>query len=76
MPEFHNDQTVPVFGCRRLISLFYLGVTILLSLTVFHNIVTDTLPQVSDAMPILGTLSLLDPDLCHQIEPNFWRNTR
>ncbi|XP_071749437.1 neuronal acetylcholine receptor subunit alpha-7 isoform X2 [Lepeophtheirus salmonis] len=32
-----------------------LGVTILLSLTVFHNIVTETLPQVSDAMPLLGT---------------------
>ena len=31
------------------------GVTILLSLTVFHNIVTETLPQVSDAMPLLGT---------------------
>ena len=30
------------------------GVTILLSLTVFHNIVTETLPQVSDAMPLLG----------------------
>ena len=56
--------------------LIIAGVTILLSLTVFHNIVTDTLPQVSDAMPILGTLSLLDPHLCHQIEPNFWRNTR
>ncbi|XP_063864571.1 acetylcholine receptor subunit alpha-type acr-16-like isoform X7 [Scylla paramamosain] len=32
-----------------------LGVTILLSLTVFHNLVTETLPQVSDAMPVLGT---------------------
>lgn len=31
------------------------GVTILLSLTVFHNLVTETLPQVSDAMPVLGT---------------------
>jgi len=30
------------------------GVTILLSLTVFHNIVTDTLPSVSDAIPLLG----------------------
>ena len=34
------------------------GVTILLSLTVFHNIVTETLPQVSDAMPLLGTCLL------------------
>ena len=33
----------------------FLGVTILLSLTVFHNIVTATLPSVSDAMPLLGT---------------------
>ncbi|XP_052124745.1 neuronal acetylcholine receptor subunit alpha-7 isoform X2 [Frankliniella occidentalis] len=32
-----------------------LGVTILLSLTVFHNLVADALPQVSDAMPVLGT---------------------
>lgn len=30
------------------------GVTILLSLTVFHNLVAETLPQVSDAMPVLG----------------------
>ena len=35
--------------------MFFTGVTILLSLTVFHNIVTETLPQVSDAMPLLGT---------------------
>ena len=35
--------------------LIFSGVTILLSLTVFHNIVTETLPQVSDAMPLLGT---------------------
>ncbi|MPC30481.1 hypothetical protein E2C01_023749 [Portunus trituberculatus] len=32
----------------------YGWVTILLSLTVFHNLVTETLPQVSDAMPVLG----------------------
>jgi hypothetical protein len=45
-------------GCiiRRPFVLFT-GVTILLSLTVFHNIVTETLPQVSDAMPLLGTFS-------------------
>lgn len=34
------------------------GVTILLSLTVFHNLVAETLPQVSDAMPVLGIGSL------------------
>lgn len=33
------------------------GVTILLSLTVFLNLVAETLPQVSDAIPLLGTLS-------------------
>ncbi|KAL9924786.1 neuronal acetylcholine receptor subunit alpha-7 isoform X2 [Glossina fuscipes] len=32
-----------------------LGVTILLSLTVFLNLVAETLPQVSDAIPLLGT---------------------
>lgn len=31
------------------------GVTILLSLTVFLNLVAETLPQVSDAIPLLGT---------------------
>lgn len=35
------------------------GVTILLSLTVFHNILTESLPQVSDAMPLLGTFCFL-----------------
>ncbi len=42
-------------------SLFYLGyfmvsvgVTILLSLTVFLNLVAEKLPQVSDAIPLLG----------------------
>nr|ABJ09670.1 nicotinic acetylcholine receptor subunit 6 isoform III [Musca domestica] len=32
-----------------------LGVTILLSLTVFLNLVAGTLPRVSDAIPLLGT---------------------
>lgn len=35
------------------------GVTILLSLTVFLNLVAETLPQVSDAIPLLGTIDLL-----------------
>lgn len=34
--------------------MFSLGVTILLSLTVFLNLVAETLPQVSDAIPLLG----------------------
>ena len=51
------------------------GVTILLSLTVFHNIVTETLPQVSDAMPLLGTyqsasMSAL-PSLLTSLSPFF-----
>lgn len=33
---------------------FISGVTILLSLTVFLNLVAETLPQVSDAIPLLG----------------------
>ncbi|XP_064092153.1 neuronal acetylcholine receptor subunit alpha-7-like isoform X23 [Macrobrachium nipponense] len=32
-----------------------LGVTILLSLTVFSNMVNDTMPTTSDAVPLLGT---------------------
>jgi len=69
-PDFCNNQTEKEkpnqtkpkqktkHGCiiRRPFVLFT-GVTILLSLTVFHNIVTETLPQVSDAMPLLGTFS-------------------
>ncbi|KAJ4434602.1 hypothetical protein ANN_23164 [Periplaneta americana] len=39
------------------------GVTILLSLTVFHNLVAETLPQVSDAMPVLG-IGYLGPYRC------------
>lgn len=34
--------------------LVFAGVTILLSLTVFLNLVAETLPQVSDAIPLLG----------------------
>ena len=30
----------------------------MLSITVFHNIVTDVLPQVSDVVPVIGTLIL------------------
>nr|CAD7428821.1 unnamed protein product [Timema monikensis] len=36
-----------------------IGVTILLSLTVFLNLVAETLPQVSDAIPLLGVTILL-----------------
>lgn len=40
----------------------FAGVTILLSLTVFLNLVAETLPQVSDAIPLLGTLPKPYPD--------------
>lgn len=35
--------------------LLYPGVTILLSLTVFLNMVAETMPATSDAVPLLGT---------------------
>lgn len=42
------------------------GVTILLSLTVFLNLVAETLPQVSDAIPLLGTTEFLHKmQMCH-----------
>lgn len=34
--------------------LFCVGVTILLSLTVFLNMVAETMPATSDAVPLLG----------------------
>jgi len=45
------------------------GVTILLSLTVFHNLVAETLPQVSDAMPVLG-IGHLGPYQCVDYSQN------
>lgn len=35
---------------------FNLGVTILLSLTVFLNMVAETMPATSDAVPLLGMI--------------------
>ncbi len=35
---------------------FFSGVTVLLSLTVFSLMVTEMLPKVSDAIPILGDM--------------------
>lgn len=37
-------------------TLTIIGVTILLSLTVFLNMVAETMPATSDAVPLLGTL--------------------
>jgi len=39
--------------CERFL-VFLSGVTVLLSLTVFSIMVTEMLPKVSDAVPILG----------------------
>lgn len=39
-------------------SFVFLGVTILLSLTVFLNMVAETMPATSDAVPLLGKLYL------------------
>ena len=41
------------------IDLIRLGVTILLSLTVFLNMVAETMPATSDAVPLLGTRSVM-----------------
>ena len=35
---------------------FISGVTILLSLTVFSQVLADTMPATSDAIPLLGNL--------------------
>ena len=39
------------------------GVTILLSLTVFSQVVTDSMPRTSDANPLLGKTILGIPQL-------------
>lgn len=38
--------------------LLCLGITILLSLTVFLNMVAETMPATSEAVPLLGKLSI------------------
>ena len=44
-----------VIVCNSSATLFFVsGVTVLLSLTVFSIMVTEMLPKVSDAVPILG----------------------
>ena len=53
----HISSNTSLFWNRitRLVSCCFSDVTILLSLTVFHNIMSELLPQVSDAMPLLGS---------------------
>jgi hypothetical protein len=46
---------------------FVSGVTILLSLTVFLNLVAETLPQVSDAIPLLGSKSYHYSSFCFEL---------
>ena len=43
--------------------VFISDITVLLSLTVFHNIVNDTLPQVSTTVPVIGS-NLTQPHKC------------
>lgn len=44
------------------------GVTILLSLTVFSQVLADTMPATSDAIPLLGKNNLgRSPDLLNQL---------
>ena len=42
------------FSSSYFIWLNFSGVTVLLALTVFNTMVTEILPKVSDALPILG----------------------
>lgn len=50
------------------------GVTILLSLTVFLNLVAETLPQVSDAIPLLGTTEFLHRANVRERNPTYFRS--
>jgi len=45
---------------------FFAGVTILLSLTVFLNMVAETMPATSDAVPLLRELALIDVQYYYQ----------
>lgn len=59
-------NTVPVEWLSYVVASVS-GVTILLSLTVFLNLVAETLPQVSDAIPLLGRIAALAcvcPQIC------------
>ena len=43
-----------IIEIKRNIEFIFTGVTILLSLTVFLNMVAETMPATSDAVPLLG----------------------
>lgn len=71
--KFMNLSLLSLLLCilRNLQHLWiFLGVTILLSLTVFLNLVAETLPQVSDAIPLLGRE--LSTKSCHVQENNLF----
>lgn len=44
---------------RSKFKIFISGVTILLSLTVFLNLVAEKIPTTSDAVPLIGMLGIL-----------------
>jgi len=50
--EKPNHKLVTALLCKCFVPLS--GVTILLSLTVFSQIVAETMPATSDAVPLLG----------------------
>ncbi len=60
-----------IYSYRSLLFLVSPGVTILLSLTVFLNLVAETLPQVSDAIPLLGMFIPIPSILCIPHSPSY-----
>ena len=51
---FNNKEQLQYLKMYNVMIPNLSGVTILLSLTVFSQVVTDTMPRTSDAMPLLG----------------------
>ena len=49
--------------------LAFSGVTVLLALTVFNTMVTEILPKVSDALPILGAYESAQMNECLSLKP-------
>jgi len=60
-----TGRTIPCTPVQHSLTFYSLiiGVTILLSLTVFLNMVAETMPETSDAVPLLGTRLTM---ICHQ----------
>lgn len=56
--SLQKDKELILICTLRVVSLFFptiAGVTILLSLTVFLNLVAESMPTTSDAVPLIGT---------------------